>query len=107
MYGADVEKRREIFEALLPDEIFVDRRLVTEEMIAQMEEEKFGQRGGYAVEGEDIPLNPMPEFLPGGPEDSPEPEECFSDDLEDATPAGARPPPEIPEEDHEPPEDDP
>ena len=28
--GADVETRREIFEQLLPEETFVDRRLLTE-----------------------------------------------------------------------------
>eukprot|EP00927_Polykrikos_kofoidii_P025669 TRINITY_DN23029_c0_g1_i1.p1 TRINITY_DN23029_c0_g1~~TRINITY_DN23029_c0_g1_i1.p1 ORF type:complete len:1171 (-),score=203.23 TRINITY_DN23029_c0_g1_i1:29-3394(-) len=45
IYGADVEMRREIFEKLLPEETFVDRRLVTEEGIAAMEGETFGLQG--------------------------------------------------------------
>mmetsp|Transcript_9182 Transcript_9182/g.20308 ORF Transcript_9182/g.20308 Transcript_9182/m.20308 type:complete len:706 (+) Transcript_9182:80-2197(+) len=45
VYGADVEKRREIFEKELPGESFVDRRLVAEEGLAHMELEQFGQQG--------------------------------------------------------------
>lgn len=63
MYGADVEKRKDIFTKLLPEETFVDRRLVTEEDIIKMEEEKFGQQGGFGAdeegeipqEGDEIP----------------------------------------------------
>jgi GTPase SAR1 family protein len=44
-YGADTERRAEIFERLLPNEQFVDRRLVTEEGIASLEEEQFGVQG--------------------------------------------------------------
>jgi len=47
IYGADVEKRQDIFQNLLSEETFVDRRLVTEEDIIKMEEEKFGQQGGF------------------------------------------------------------
>jgi len=50
IYGADVEKRQDIFSQLLPEETFVDRRLVTEANIIAMEEEKFGQQGGFADE---------------------------------------------------------
>mmetsp|Transcript_77131 Transcript_77131/g.200982 ORF Transcript_77131/g.200982 Transcript_77131/m.200982 type:complete len:550 (-) Transcript_77131:290-1939(-) len=45
IYGADIEERRKIFENLLPEETFVDRRLVTEELIAEEETQRFGQRG--------------------------------------------------------------
>jgi len=45
IYGSDVEERREIFEQLLPEETFTDRRLVTEEGIAKMELEQFGRQG--------------------------------------------------------------
>eukprot|EP00434_Breviolum_minutum_P034441 symbB.v1.2.030485.t1/scaffold3434.1/size111337/10 len=45
IYGADVETRQEIFEQLLPEETFVDRRLMTEELIAQLEMEQFGCNG--------------------------------------------------------------
>ena len=34
--GADVETRQEIFEQLLPEETFVDRRLMTEAMVIGM-----------------------------------------------------------------------
>jgi hypothetical protein len=53
IYGADVDKRQDTFQNLLPEETFVDRRLVTEEDIIKMEEEKFGQQGGFG-EQEDI-----------------------------------------------------
>ncbi|CAE7369399.1 LRGUK [Symbiodinium sp. CCMP2456] len=42
---ADVETRREIFEQLLPEETFVDRRLMTEAGIALAEVEEFGSNG--------------------------------------------------------------
>ncbi|CAK9007520.1 unnamed protein product [Durusdinium trenchii] len=45
IFGADVETRQEIFEQLLPEETFVDRRLMTEELIAQLEMEQFGCHG--------------------------------------------------------------
>lgn len=45
IYGADIEERRKIFEGLLPEEAFVDRRLVTEELIADEEMQRFGQHG--------------------------------------------------------------
>lgn len=51
IYGADVGARREIFEQLLPEEDFVDRRLVTEEGIAEMEMERFGQYGDATQHG--------------------------------------------------------
>eukprot|EP00747_Dinoflagellata_sp_TGD_P162907 gnl/TRDRNA2_/TRDRNA2_181049_c0_seq1.p1 gnl/TRDRNA2_/TRDRNA2_181049_c0~~gnl/TRDRNA2_/TRDRNA2_181049_c0_seq1.p1 ORF type:complete len:571 (+),score=111.94 gnl/TRDRNA2_/TRDRNA2_181049_c0_seq1:69-1715(+) len=47
IYGADVGKRNEIFSELLPQETFVDRRLVTMENIVAMEQQKFGQQGGF------------------------------------------------------------
>lgn len=74
IYGADVAKRQDIFESLLkgeafierlPDsqkkifenlvkgEIFTDRRLVTEEDIIRMEQEQFGQQGGFGLEEEE------------------------------------------------------
>lgn len=46
-YGEDVAMRQEIFEKLLPEESFVDRRLITEEGIRDMELEKFGNEGGF------------------------------------------------------------
>lgn len=45
IYGSDIEARREIFESLLPKETFVDRRLVTAELIAQTEMDTFGCYG--------------------------------------------------------------
>jgi len=51
IYGADVDKRQDIFQNLLSEETFVDRRLVTEEDIIKKEIEKFGQQGGF---GENI-----------------------------------------------------
>mmetsp|Transcript_28649 Transcript_28649/g.71982 ORF Transcript_28649/g.71982 Transcript_28649/m.71982 type:complete len:543 (-) Transcript_28649:112-1740(-) len=45
IYGIDVETRKEIFQELLPQESFVDRRLVTEEGIAEMEMQHFGAQG--------------------------------------------------------------
>lgn len=45
IYGADVEKRHGIFEQLLPEEAFVDRRLVTEPGIADLELGSFGRQG--------------------------------------------------------------
>jgi len=45
IYGNDVERRKVIFDAQLPEETFVDRRLVTQEGIAQMEMGDFGQEG--------------------------------------------------------------
>eukprot|EP00933_Yihiella_yeosuensis_P011371 TRINITY_DN11862_c1_g6_i1.p1 TRINITY_DN11862_c1_g6~~TRINITY_DN11862_c1_g6_i1.p1 ORF type:complete len:1129 (-),score=239.47 TRINITY_DN11862_c1_g6_i1:167-3553(-) len=51
IYGADVECRREIFEQLLPEETFVDRRLVTEEIIADMEIDMFGCNGNAGAYG--------------------------------------------------------
>lgn len=53
VYGADIETRREIFESLLPEETFVDRRLMTEEKIAQMELDEFGQNGDVGPYGRD------------------------------------------------------
>jgi Ras family protein A len=44
-YGADVDARRQIFEELLPEETFVDRRLITEEGIVSIELDKFGRQG--------------------------------------------------------------
>lgn len=55
IYGSDVDQRREIFDSQLPKsadfpkETFVDRRLITEEGIANMEVSQFGQQG-YAGE---------------------------------------------------------
>mmetsp|Transcript_46322 Transcript_46322/g.108536 ORF Transcript_46322/g.108536 Transcript_46322/m.108536 type:complete len:731 (+) Transcript_46322:56-2248(+) len=45
IFGADVETRRDIFEQLLPEETFVDRRLMTQELISQMELEQFDENG--------------------------------------------------------------
>ncbi|CAL1162571.1 unnamed protein product [Cladocopium goreaui] len=45
IYGADVETRQDIFEQLLPEETFVDRRLMTEALISQLEVEQFGRNG--------------------------------------------------------------
>eukprot|EP00438_Fugacium_kawagutii_P003149 Skav218929 [mRNA] locus=scaffold678:39018:56391:+ [translate_table: standard] len=45
IYGADVETRQEIFEQLLPEETFVDRRLMTEALISALELEQFGRNG--------------------------------------------------------------
>jgi hypothetical protein len=45
IYGEDIEDRRKIFDDLLPKEQFVDRRLVTEEGISQLEQELFGKEG--------------------------------------------------------------
>jgi len=53
VYGADIETRRDIFESLLPEETFVDRRLMTEEKIAQMELDEFGQNGDVGPYGRD------------------------------------------------------
>mmetsp|Transcript_103145 Transcript_103145/g.183283 ORF Transcript_103145/g.183283 Transcript_103145/m.183283 type:complete len:1129 (-) Transcript_103145:35-3421(-) len=53
VYGADTETRREIFESLLPEETFVDRRLMTEEKIAAIELEEFGQNGDVGPYGRD------------------------------------------------------
>lgn len=50
-YGEDVVKRQEIFDKLLPEEAFVDRRVVTKEAILDMELEKFGNEGGFFTEG--------------------------------------------------------
>ena len=36
IYGADVETRKEIFEQLLPEETFVDRRLMNEENMSRL-----------------------------------------------------------------------
>jgi len=55
-YGADVDNREQIFSALLPDESFVDRRLVTEEMMKMGELEKFGNEGGLFYEDQDAEL---------------------------------------------------
>jgi len=45
IYGADIDMRQEIFTELLPEETFVDRRLITDEGIAQLEEDGFGKQG--------------------------------------------------------------
>ena len=70
--GADVETRRDIFEQLLPEETFVDRRLMTQargdrvavpeanagngtqELIAQLEVEQFGCIGDAGPFGADM-----------------------------------------------------
>lgn len=51
IYGVDVEARRSGFEELLPEESFVDRRLVTEEGIAHGELEHFGEQGHAGLYG--------------------------------------------------------
>jgi hypothetical protein len=45
IYGTDVDRRREIFDSQLPQETFVDRRLVTEEGLAEIELNQFAQQG--------------------------------------------------------------
>mmetsp|Transcript_127111 Transcript_127111/g.219313 ORF Transcript_127111/g.219313 Transcript_127111/m.219313 type:complete len:1030 (-) Transcript_127111:224-3313(-) len=45
IYGADVDHRRGIFEEQLPEESFVDRRLVTMEGIGDLELKQFGLHG--------------------------------------------------------------
>ncbi|CAJ1357118.1 unnamed protein product [Effrenium voratum] len=54
IFGADVETRRDIFEQLLPEETFVDRRLMTQELIAQLEVEQFGCIGDAGPFGADM-----------------------------------------------------
>eukprot|EP00929_Paragymnodinium_shiwhaense_P035116 TRINITY_DN19009_c0_g1_i1.p1 TRINITY_DN19009_c0_g1~~TRINITY_DN19009_c0_g1_i1.p1 ORF type:complete len:936 (-),score=218.11 TRINITY_DN19009_c0_g1_i1:245-3052(-) len=51
IYAADVDQRREAFEKLLPAETFVDRRLVTEQGVAALEQEKFGLQGDTGAFG--------------------------------------------------------
>ncbi|CAE7424627.1 LRGUK [Symbiodinium natans] len=58
IYGADVETRQEIFEQLLPEETFVDRRLMTQELIAQMEMEQFGSNGDAGPFGHESVIGP-------------------------------------------------
>lgn len=65
IYGADVEKRQDIFQNLLSEETFVDRRLITEEDIIRMEEEKFGQQGGFNGEQEEMEVGAEYEVEPG------------------------------------------
>lgn len=45
IYGVDIEVRKQIFDELLPKESFVDRRLITEEQISEMELGSFAQQG--------------------------------------------------------------
>jgi len=58
IYGADVETRREIFEQLLPEETFVDRRLMTEAAIALAEVEHFGSNGDAGPFGQNFSVGP-------------------------------------------------
>lgn len=51
IYGVDVEQRQQTFNGLLPDEKFVDRRLVTEGSISAAELERFGQQGNTGPYG--------------------------------------------------------
>eukprot|EP00931_Biecheleriopsis_adriatica_P059087 TRINITY_DN35297_c2_g1_i1.p1 TRINITY_DN35297_c2_g1~~TRINITY_DN35297_c2_g1_i1.p1 ORF type:complete len:1124 (+),score=267.55 TRINITY_DN35297_c2_g1_i1:243-3374(+) len=53
IFGADIETRKEIFEQLLPEETFVDRRLTTAELIAEMEIQQFGRNGDAGPYGSD------------------------------------------------------
>lgn len=70
IYGIDVENCKKNFNSELPKEDFVDRRLVTQEGIAQMEVDQFGREGcvgeyGTAVfEEVDEEGNPLPTRTP-------------------------------------------
>ncbi|CAE8623397.1 unnamed protein product, partial [Polarella glacialis] len=67
IFGADVETRREIFEELLPEETFVDRRLITAEGIAEMELQQFGRNGDAGPFGRDANSDAMTFGLEGPP----------------------------------------
>mmetsp|Transcript_12393 Transcript_12393/g.20254 ORF Transcript_12393/g.20254 Transcript_12393/m.20254 type:complete len:1064 (+) Transcript_12393:74-3265(+) len=59
IYGSDIDMRRQIFEDQLPQETFIDRRLVTEEGIGDDELSKFQQQGcawefGGSVDSQDV-----------------------------------------------------
>lgn len=54
IYGVDVEARKGIFQELLPQESFVDRRLITEEGIAEMERQHFGTQGDAGPYGSSV-----------------------------------------------------
>jgi len=66
IYGADVEARTEIFKQLLPEETFVDRRLVTAEGIMEQELEAYGAHGEAGPFGQPLeatkrrPSEPLP-----------------------------------------------
>jgi len=57
IYGADIKKREEIFNHLVPNEEFVDRRLVTEEKIENAERRMFGQAGMISPDYDTVPVH--------------------------------------------------
>lgn len=59
LYGKEVEDRKNIFEELLPKESFVDRRMVTEEEIVEMELLRFHGQGDVGPFGKTVVLDPL------------------------------------------------
>lgn len=91
IYGADIQDRQNIFEQLLPEETFVDRRLITKEGIADAELEEFGQEGEVGPFGRAAADGPEDELVGKPPMRSCMQEAKFRQRLEQACRGGDPP----------------